>query len=312
MTGKDFRPRAGGILRLALLLALTFAAAYLFGVYSYSRELWPIETLRELKRWADPPKPNIGQYDRMERLVAYPNKTEVPCPAPTATTAVILAIGQSNAANDAAKKITTRFPDRVFNYFDGKCTVAASPLLGATREGGEFLTLLADDLIAAGTYGRVIIVAAAHGSSSVLRWRRSGDLNERLLSALKTLPSGYKVTEVVWHQGEQDFKLMTPADLYAASFNSLVETLRENGVDAPVFNAVATRCGTKASWTAANPTAAAQRAVIDDRRVFLGADTDALLGEADRAADKCHLSESGQAKTAAAYAQAIKAYRRSP
>ena len=69
--------------------------------------------------------------------------------------------------------------------------------LGATDEGGEFLTLLADELIAAGTYRGVIIVAAADGGSPVSRWRRNGDLNERLLSAL---PSGYKVTEVVWHQ----------------------------------------------------------------------------------------------------------------
>ena len=52
--------------------------------------------------------------------------------------------------------------------------------------------------------------------------------------------------------------------------------------------------------------------MIDDRRIFLGADTDALLGTADRREDKCHLSESGQTKTAAAYAQAIKTYRRSP
>ena len=53
-------------------------------------------------------------------------------------------------------------------------------------------------------------------------------------------------------------------------------------------------------------------AVIDNRRIFLGAETDALLGPADRREDRCHLSESGQTKTAAAYAPAIKAYRRSP
>lgn len=98
-------------------------------------------------------------------------------------------------------QVATRYPDRVFNYFDGKCYVTASPLLGATSEGGEFLTLLADELIAAGTYRGVIIVAAAHDGSPVSRWRRNGDLNERLLSTLKALPPGYKVTEVVWHQG---------------------------------------------------------------------------------------------------------------
>jgi hypothetical protein len=311
MTGKRFRPRAGAIIRLALLLAVTFVCAYLFGLYSHARDVWPVDIVRQIKRWVDPPKVDIGQYDSSKHLIAYPGKTEVACPAPAETTAVILAIGQSNAANAGARKVATRYPDRVLNYFDGKCFVAASPLLGATGEGGEFLTLLADDLIAAGTYRGVIIVAAAHGGSPVSRWRRNGDLNQRLLSTLKTLPPGYKVTEVVWHQGEADFELKTSADLYTASFNSLVETLRESGVDASIFAAIATRCG-RAGWTADNPTANAQRAAIDNRRIFLGADTDALLGTADRREDKCHLSESGQAKTASAYAQAIKAYRRSP
>lgn len=310
MTGKRSRSPVGGAARLALLLAVTFVGAYLFGLYSYSRELWPVEIMRQLRRWADPPKGHLGQYDRWQRLIAYPGKVEVACPAAAGTTAVILAIGQSNAANDAARKVTTRYPDRAVNYFDGKCYVAASPVPGATGEGGEFLTLLADDLIAAGTYRDVIIVAGAIGGSSVLCWRRNGDLNEHLVSTLKTLPPGYKVTEVVWHQGERDFELMTPADLYVTAFNSLVESLRENGVDAPVFTAIASEC--RPGWTAENPTVAGQRAVIDNRRVFLGANTDTLLGEADRREDKCHLGESGQVKTAAAYAKAIQAYRRSP
>ncbi|MEI7876067.1 MAG: sialate O-acetylesterase [Alphaproteobacteria bacterium] len=163
--------------------------------------MWPVDIVRQLKRWADPPRANVRRYDPSKRLIAYPDKTEVACPALAETTAVILAIGQSNAANAAARKVATRYPDRVFNYFDGKCYVTASPLLGATSEGGEFLTLLADELIAAGTYRGVIIVAAAHDGSPVSRWRRNGDLNERLLSTLKALPPGYKVTEVVWHQG---------------------------------------------------------------------------------------------------------------
>jgi hypothetical protein len=163
--------------------------------------VWPVDIVRQLKRWADPPRANVRRYDPSKRLIAYPDKTEVACPALAETTAVILAIGQSNAANAAARKVATRYPDRVFNYFDGKCYVTASPLLGATSEGGEFLTLLADELIAAGTYRGVIIVAAAHDGSPVSRWRRNGDLNERLLSTLKALPPGYKVTEVVWHQG---------------------------------------------------------------------------------------------------------------
>ncbi len=259
-------------MRLAFLLAVTFVCAYLFGLYSHAREIWPVDIVRQLKRWADPPRADVGRYKPSQRLIAYPGKTEVACPAPAASTAVILAIGQSNAANAGARKVTTRYPDRMLNYFDGKCYVAASPLLGASSEGGEFLTLLTDDLIEAGTYRGVIIVSAAHGGSPVSRWRRNGDLNQRLLSTLKAPPPGYNVT--VWRSaGVTSSKSLSPPD---------------------------------------NPIADGQRAVIDNRRVFLGADTDALLGTADRREDKCHLSDSGQTKTAAACAQAIKAYRRSP
>ena len=70
----------------------------------------------------------------------------------------------------------------------------------------------------------------------------------------------------------------------------------------------ATACGQPTE--PGNPVAAAQRGLVDDRTIFLGADTDALLGKADRGSDACHLSESGQRKTAEAYATAIERARR--
>jgi carbohydrate esterase-like sialic acid-specific acetylesterase len=281
------------------LVALAAVCAYLF-----FHDLWPDSQLQDTGSVA----PDVAVYDAFGRLVGYPGKTETPCPPRTARTAVILAIGQSNIANHAAARVATRYPKDVVSWFDGKCHVAASPLLGASGDGGEFLTLLADRLIKHDVYRSVIIVPFGIGGTQIAPWQRHGPLNDMLLRTLRDLPPGYRVTQAIWQQGESDFLLATPPGDYIASFRSLVDVLTENGVDAPLYLSISTKCG---PWTADNPIAAAQRSLIDDRRVFLGVDSDALLAPKDRF-DDCHLSESGQRRTAAAYADAIRRTRRLP
>ncbi|MBI2767214.1 MAG: hypothetical protein HYX53_15060 [Chloroflexi bacterium] len=293
-----------GFARAGLWLLSGLIALAAVGAYSYVHDLWPFDPPRD----AGTAAPGVGVYDADRRLVGYPGKAETPCPAQTARTAVILAIGQSNIANHAAVRVATRHPKAVLSYFDGKCYVAGSPMLGASGDGGEFLTLLADRLIDGDVYRNVIIVPSGIGGMPIALWQQNGHLNDMLLRALAGLPSGYKVTQVLWQQGESDFLLATPAADYVASFRSLVDVLARNGVDAPLYIAVSTKCG---PWTADNPIAVAQRSLVDNRHVFLGVDTDALLGAKDRF-DDCHLSESGQRKTAAAYAEAIKRSRRLP
>ena len=274
------------------------------GAWLYAHDLWADNPTQDARTTA----PGVAVHDSHGRLVSYPGKTEKPCPPQTARTAVILAIGQSNVANHAAARVATRHPAAVLNYFDGKCYVAASPLLGASGDSGEFLTLLADRLIKDDVYRNVIIVASGIGGMPIALWQRNGNLNDMLIRTLKGLPPGYTVTQVIWQQGESDFLDATPAADYVASFRSLVDVLTENGVDAPLYIAVSTKCG---PWTADNPIAAAQRSLVDNRRVFLGVDTDSLLARDDRH-DDCHFAESGQRKTAAAYADAIRRSRRLP
>jgi hypothetical protein len=248
-----------------------------------------------------------GTYGEAGRLIAYPGKAEVPCPASGPDTAVVLAIGQSNIANHSEKRVTSRHRSEVVNFFSGKCYRAASPLLGATGEEGEFLTLLGDRLVDDGAYRSVVIVSSAIGSSGIAMWRKGGVLNGLLLRVLNGLPSGYGITQVLWLQGETDYADVSPAEDYTAAFRSLIDTLADDGVTAPVFLSVATRCFP--AWKADNPTAGAQRLLVDDRRVFLGADTDALLADADRRPDGCHFGASGQEKAASAFAAAIERVR---
>ena len=301
--GTGFWLRATAI---SVAIVAVIGSAYLFGAYSYSRNIFPISALRSLKaRGNEQPYVSLGTYDSFGRLTHFPGKTEVDCPAQDARTAVLLAIGQSNSANHASARMTARHSERVFNYYDGKCYVASSPLLGATGEQGEFVTPLADALVTNNTFRTAIVVASGIVSSAISRWQEDGDLNEMLLATLAQLKAQYEVTHIIWHQGESDFGNRTSAKVYAHSFRSLLSTLETLEIRAPAFIAIATKCGRRAGWTPDNPTAVGQRSLIDNKRIFLGADTDTLLAHNGRQSDDCHLSEEGQYKTASAFAQSI-------
>jgi len=126
-----------------------------------------------------------------------------------------------------------------------------------------------------------------------------------LLSIVLGASTKYRVTQVIWHQGETDYNIHTSAKVYVSSFNSLIETLNSVGIDAPVYISVSTKCGNQFGWRPDNQIAAAQKTLIDNKRIFLGADTDALLGQNDRRIDECHFSSSGQEKVATSYFKAM-------
>ena len=167
-----------------MLLIAVAGGAWLLGLYTY-----PL--LRRINAVVEPALMS-GTYDEIGRLVAYPGKTKVDCPAQGEGMGVLLALGQSNAANHASERVLTRHPGAVLNYFEGACFAAASPLLGASAEKGEFITLLADKLVSEGVYKSVVIVSAGIGSSPIARWQRDGDLNDRLKATLKELSTRYR------------------------------------------------------------------------------------------------------------------------
>lgn len=245
--------------------------------------------------------------DNFSRLVSYPGKIETICPKQSNKTAVFLVIGQSNAANAAEKKFATKYPGKVFNYFLGKCYIASSPLLGAGGIEGEFITPLADQLIDNGDYESVVIINSSIGATAINRWEEGGDLNAMLLSVLAELKPKFKITEIIWHQGETDFFEKTPPKKYSKSFHSLLQSIRKVLNDAPpLYYAIATKCGVDPKWSAENPIAKEQKVLADEAlKIYLGANTDELLENADRRSDQCHFSEQGQLKTAASFAKAI-------
>ncbi len=242
-------------------------------------------------------------FDTYGRLTGYPGKKAVACPAQDRNTAVLLLVGQSNTGNHAEQKHTSAFGARVLNYFDGKCYVAESPLLGTTGSAGESWTLLGNKLLAAGSFGKVILVPAGINGTPISRWQKGGDLNEMLIGVLDAVRKRYRITHILWHQGEVDFIIKTGEDDYRTMFGSLLASIRDQRIEAPMFASVATKCAPE--WSADNPIARAQKALPSlAQLVFAGVDTDYLIGDPDRH-DTCHFGATGQEKFAQAWVDII-------
>jgi lysophospholipase L1-like esterase len=161
----------------------------------------------------------------------------------------------------------------------------------------------------------VVLAPTAISGSEVSRWALGGDLNAAMIDTVSDLRrSGYRVTHVLWVQGEVDYVKRTNENDYRDRFVSLVSSLRSHGVAAPVYVAIATKClgnsnGGTRFHSADNPVARAQLALPDPgANLRSGVNSDALLDDWDRY-DDCHFSASGEQKVAKAWADLLSAAR---
>jgi hypothetical protein len=211
-------------------------------------------------------------------------------------TAVLLVLGQSNAGNFGDARYTAQCSNAQ-NFYQGQFYPLADPLHGANGDGGSVWSRLGDMLIANGLSKKVIIAPASVGGTYIEQWKPGGELNHLITETIESLRSkGLTITHVLWHQGEANNTGLNPgvppaenAAHYRDCFLAIVQQLRSLQVDAPVFIAVATRCGNLV------PDEELQRVqrelAVDSLGIFNGPDTD-LLGSAYRY-DDCHFNELG-------------------
>jgi len=217
-------------------------------------------------------------------------------------TMVALVFGQSNSANFGETPYKPK--SNVYNFFDGKCYVAEDPLLGADGTKGSVWTRLGEKLVEQKMYDNVILVAAGVGGTEIKRWTVGGDLHRRILDVIRQLKKkDMKITHILWHQGESDRSLGTKKDDYKKMFMLMLEDIRRNGVDAPIYVAVATMCGSAPEGLEIQQ---AQRELVNtDLKIFPGPFTDEIREIEDRN-DACHFSTRGLDKHADLWLAAIK------
>ena len=232
-------------------------------------------------------------------------------------TAVLFTFGQSNSANSVRDRYIPLGVVANFNPHDGKCYLAEDPLLGPDGSGGTVWGIVGDLLLREQDYERVLIVPVGIGGTEVARWSRDGDLHGRLRNTAEKLGFlNIRPTFVLWHQGESDVVLNTSTEDYVEWFGSMVAGIREYGIDAPIFPAVASVCAaTEQLRTSAE--AGEQRVRTAQRslpsrldNVWPGPDTDAILGQQHRH-DGCHFTHKGARAHAQLWVDAIANYKNS-
>ena len=266
---------------LILLLAM-LALGYAWGVISHAKQLFPYNHLKELF---------IGAF--VERLSIYSgydvalNREEVACSELPPNSLVLVLFGQSNAGNSGSARFGPVNGVYNYNHLDGRCYGARDPLLGATGSGGTPWLPLARSIIQHGLAPSVILAPIAVGQTRIAQWAPGGDLYPRIGRVLRGLAvAGLPVSALLWHQGESDSA--TTTERYVQEFQRLAAGIRQSGVDAPIYIAVATRC-------LAGPNPAVRRAqqMLPDLLPGLrpGPDTDGMAGPRWRTG--CHFTEEG-------------------
>lgn len=257
----------------------------------------------------DPMSKDSYRIDGIGRVLEVSGRKPVRCLPQSEKTAVILVIGQSNTGNYAEARFTSAHPARAINFFKGNCYPVSSPLLGTDGLAGESWSLFADKALDAGLFDRIVLITAGIGGTEIARWRAGGDLNRMLMDVIQAANGKYRITHVFWHQGESDLFANTATDDYVKSFGSLVSSLRNAGVTAPIFPAVASKCGGAPhleTWGEDDSIVAAQRKLPDaSKGIYAGPDTNSGIPPEDRY-DKCHFAKSGQEKFADAWVNVLK------
>jgi Carbohydrate esterase, sialic acid-specific acetylesterase len=271
--------------------------------------------------WAPEFEDDDGTIDYAKACGAYVEGTEAPVTedrlvapgiANPPGTKVILTFGQSNAANWGEERYAARGAVHVFNIFDMKFYRAIDPLPGASVDtgcvyGGSVWGRLGDRLIHAGFAHSVLFVPIAFGASYVEDWVPGGQCYPRLMLALHRLKrAGITVDLLCWHQGEANANHTSmTADEYRDCFRAMLRGVRQSGVNAQVYVALATLCENDSHpFQNSTEIRLGQKKLVSVRdRVMPGPDLD-QIGISHRR-DGCHFSASGQELAAQAWFHAI-------
>jgi hypothetical protein len=177
--------------------------------------------------------------------------------------------------------------------------LARDPLLGATGEGASVWTRLGKRLLDAGYADAVVLVPIAVGGSSIRQWDKDGIFHLLLQQAIMaTQQAGLKISSVLYHQDESDATFRIDNKVIKSGLNamqyrkhliSLIHSLRQMDIQAPIFIPLASRCGP--NLPDPEITSAQQSVFSPQKGIFMGPNTDQLTGHLRY--DGCHFNSSG-------------------
>ncbi|OHD63705.1 MAG: hypothetical protein A2176_05630 [Spirochaetes bacterium RBG_13_51_14] len=258
--------------------------AYFYGLVSHKYYLPPFPQLLNLKNRIFPL--SIGYSDTSSRR-------EIACgQIKGGRVMVALVFGQSNSGNHGETMYKPEKP--VYSFFRGRCYEAEDPLPGATGDSGSVWSRMGDLLISRNLYDAVVFIPIGVGTTTIDQWTAGGYLNPRITNAVReSRAAGMEITHLFWVQGGSEKR--TSGDVenknnYKKNFMTMLRAIRDRGVNAPIYVAVATYNDTGCIKDIQD----AQAELVDPATgIYAGANNDLLYRDEKNRWERVHLSHRG-------------------
>ncbi len=214
---------------------------------------------------------------------------------------VVLAIGQSNAANHGV--LAQGAVQSIVLVAERQCILAVDPLPGGTGRGASIWQRLPQYFSRLEPQRSLVLAVIGVDATSIEDWvGENSPLGARLTNQVKSMRALDLMPHLIlWQQGEADARLGTTAAAYGAGLVKLAKILEQAGSNAPIVMARSTVCRSTA-YAAVRYAIEAKAA--SDPRFRLGPDTDTLL-EASLRQHGCHFSALGLERAAELWANTI-------
>lgn len=243
--------------------------------------------------------PAAGYYRIDDKVAVYPRI------APNVSTGVIVTLGNSMITNHVQGSYTCSQLVDNLSLDNGGVYDAVEPLLGCSLTAtpgrpSNYAMHLADKLILANKYARVVLAPIGLGGTLIADWKAGGAANHRIGVLAKRLSAqAYVPACVLIHLGENDHGVAQATA--AAGIQSIIDTFRTAGIASPVIVSRSTYSGgvTDAAIRAA------QTSVVNGVDVMPGPDLD-TLGSSNRV-DDLHFNQTGANAAATLWAASISA-----
>lgn len=211
----------------------------------------------------------------------------------TDNTGVYLTYGQSNSTNHG--QIGYKVKKEVYQFFEGVTYFYKDPSLGGTGTGGSVWGMVGDKLIDKGVHDKVIFSSCGMGASK-MEDLNSGQNFEYLLNTYRGLMEKFgRVNGILFHQGESNNSFNGGSDNYYSDFVKLLNELKKNDVNIPIYLSRASICGDQ--QTSDKKLIEIQNKIIKDfEEVHEGPNTDLLNKREYRLPYFCHFSLLGYDK----------------
>ncbi len=209
---------------------------------------------------------------------------------PTDKLMTTIAFGQSNSTDSGIGQRTIIHPKVFTIKSDGTCAYAQDPLSDTWFAGvGSAWTRLGSRLVNDGIYDAVLLLSVGVSGTGIEKWIPAGDYHYRIQDAISLVQGkDFTITNLLWHQGETDSGIGTTKADYKTMFHQMLNNVRQNEANAPIYVAVATFCGGDSNATIQQ----AQTELVDPSQdIYAGPNTDSLGSEYRY--DGCHFNEIG-------------------